>query len=58
MSAYNDNHFAKAFDMSKFDVPLLLRGFSNQEPLQGPEDWHLGKHERGFIFGDEEMDLD
>jgi len=44
--------------MSKFDVPLLLRGFSNQDPLQGPEDWLLGKHERGFFFGDEEMDLD
>jgi hypothetical protein len=38
-------------------VPLVLRGFSIQGPLQGPEDWHLGKHERDF-FGDEEMDLD
>lgn len=43
--------------MDMFSVPLLLRGFSNQEPLQGPEDWHLGKHERDF-FGDEDMDID
>ena len=38
-------------------MPLLLRDLSIQEPLQGPEDWHLGKHERGFFFC-EEFDLD
>ena len=58
MSTFNNHDdFAEAYDMDKFNVPLLLRGLSNQEPLQGPEDWHLGKHERDF-FGDEEMDLD
>jgi hypothetical protein len=53
----NHDDFAEPYDMDIFNVPLLLRGLSIQEPLQGPEDWHLGKHERGF-FGDEERDLD
>ena len=58
MSAFNnDNNQPEAYDLNIFSVPRVLRGFSIQDPLQGPEDWLLGKHERGFFFG-EELDLD
>ena len=58
MSTFNNHDdFAEAYDIDIYSVPLVLRGFSIQGPLQGPEDWHLGKHERD-LFGDEQLDLD